>query len=279
LSLAALLLVAGPSPVLAQETVPSVSDVANGQPITSNNGAGSSSSTSSTATPAASPSSSSAPAPAVDLNPLDHIKPDQLVSLFSGMLTGLFGNLLNAARDSLIQFINDTDLLRQTPPTWVQNNQGVTTLEAAMRQVANASLALILFWLGLTIATRPLLSGQGLGLNPLHDLPRLLFAAVLADSAQLWMRPCLELTGVPPHREQVGCRRLKDAGWHLAGSAGRHRFEAGFTVTSRAQSGFFASRTPVPWVRMAAERNRRTKQVCSALAGDCGRGRGPPVSW
>jgi hypothetical protein len=33
------------------------------------------------------------------------------------------------------------------------------------------------------------------------------------------------------------------------------------------------------WVRMAAERNRHARQVCSALVGDCGRGRGPPVSW
>ncbi|MBV9357861.1 MAG: hypothetical protein JO023_20310 [Chloroflexi bacterium] len=186
-----LLLVAGPSPVLAQETAPSVSDVANGQPITSNAGASSSSSTSSGTTPA--PSSSPAPAPAVDLNPLDHIKPDQLLDLFSGMLTGLFGNLLTAARDSLIQFINDTDLLRQTPPTWVQNNQGATTLEAAMRQVANASLALIVFWLGLTIATRPWVGSHGLGLNPLEDLPRLLFAALLANSAQVWMPQAITL--------------------------------------------------------------------------------------
>jgi hypothetical protein len=188
LGLAVLLLATGPSLVLAQETAPSVSDVANGQPITSNAGTGSSSSA---ATPA--PSSSPAPAQAVDLNPLDHIKPDQLLDLFSGMLTGLFGKLLSSARDSLIQFINDTDLLRQTPPTWVQNNQGVTTLEATMRQVANASLALILFWLGLTIATRPLLGGHGLGLNPLDDLPRLLFAALLANSAQIWMPQAITL--------------------------------------------------------------------------------------
>jgi hypothetical protein len=109
------------------------------------------------------------------------------------MLSGLFGKLLDAARDSLIQFINDTDLLRQTPPTWVQNSQGVATLEAALRQVANASLALILFWLGLTIATRPLLGGHGLSLNPLEDLPRLLFAALLANSAQVWMAQAITL--------------------------------------------------------------------------------------
>jgi hypothetical protein len=62
-----------------------------------------------------------------------------------------------------------------------------------MRQVANASLALILFWLGLTIATRPLLGGYGLGLNPLEDLPRLLFAALLANSAQIWMPQAITL--------------------------------------------------------------------------------------
>jgi hypothetical protein len=168
--------------------------VASGQPITSNSSSSSSSAApSAAATPAVAPSASPAPAPAVDLNPLDHIKPDQLLGLFSGMLSGLFGKLLDAARDSLIQFINDTDLLRQTPPTWVQNNQGVTTLEAAMRQVANASLALILFWLGLTIATRPLLGGHGLGINPLDDLPRLLFAAILANSTQLWMSQAITL--------------------------------------------------------------------------------------
>jgi hypothetical protein len=191
-SVASLLLLAGPSRVRAQETAPSVSDVAGGGPITPNTGT-SSSSPSAAATPAAAPSSPPAPAPAGDLNPLDHIKPNQLLDLFSGMLTGLFGNLLNAARDSLIQFINDTDLLRQTPPTWVQNNQGATTLEAAMRQVANASLALIVFWLGLTIATRPLLAGHGPGLSPLEDLPRLLFAALLANSAQVWMPQAITL--------------------------------------------------------------------------------------
>ncbi len=63
-----------------------------------------------------------------------------------------------------------------------------------MRQVANASLALIVFWLGLTIATRPLLGGaHGLGLNPLEDLPRLLFAALLANSAQIWMPQAITL--------------------------------------------------------------------------------------
>jgi hypothetical protein len=190
--LAVPLLVAGHSMVLAQEAAPSVSDIVSGQPIASNNGDGSSSSTSSAATPA--PSSSPAPAPAVDPNPLDHIKPDQLLDVFSGMLSGLFGKVLAAARDILIQFINDTDLLRQTPPTWVQNNQGVTTLESAMRQVADASLALIVFWLGLTIATRPLLGGHGLGLNPLDDLPRLLFATILANSAQLWMSQAITVT-------------------------------------------------------------------------------------
>jgi hypothetical protein len=192
LCLVALLLVAGPSLALAEETAPSVSDVANGQPITSNTNS-SPSAASSAATPAATPSSSPSPAPAVDTNPLDHIKPDQLLDLLSGMLTGLFGKLLSAARDSLIQFINDTDLLRQTPPTWVQNNQSVTTLVAAMRQVANASLALIVFWLGLTIATRPWIGAHGLGLNPLEDLPRLLFAAILANSAQLWMSQAITL--------------------------------------------------------------------------------------
>jgi hypothetical protein len=191
--LAALLLVAGPALVLAQEAAPAVSDVANGQPITSNTSSNPSSPAPSAATPSAAPSASPAPAAAVDLNPLDHIKPNQLLDLFSGMLSGLFGKLLAAARDSLIQFINDTDLLRQTPPTWVQNNQGVTTLEAAMRQVANASLALIVFWLGLTIATRPLLGGHGLGLNPLDDVPRLLLAAILANSAQLWMSQAIRL--------------------------------------------------------------------------------------
>jgi hypothetical protein len=139
---------------------------------------------------------SPAPAPAVDNNPLDHIKPDQLLDLFSGMLAGLFGKLLAAARDSLISFINDTDLLRQTPPTWVQNNQGVTTLEAAMRQMANASLALMVFWLGLTIATRLWIGTHGLGLNPLDDLPRLLFAAILANSAQLWVSQAITLANV-----------------------------------------------------------------------------------
>ncbi len=191
--MATVLLLAGSSLALAQETAPSVSDVTSGQPITSNTSNPPSTSSASSTAAAAAPSTSPAPAPAVDTNPLDHIKADQLLDLFSGMLSGLFGKLLAAARDSLIQFINDTDLLRQTPPTWVQNNQGVTTLEAAMRQVANASLALILFWLGLTIATRPLLGGHGLGLNPLDDLPRLLFAAILANSTQLWMAQAITL--------------------------------------------------------------------------------------
>jgi hypothetical protein len=75
----------------------------------------------------------------------------------------------------------------------VQNNQGATTLEAAMRQVANAGLALIVFWLGLTIATRPWIATHGLGLNPLDDLPRLVFAAILANSAQLWMAQAITL--------------------------------------------------------------------------------------
>ncbi len=192
--MASALLLAGSSLALAQEAAPSVSDVTSGPAITSNTGVPPSSTSSVSSTPvAAAPSTSPAPAPAVDTNPLDHIKADQLLDLFSGMLTGLFGNLLNAARDSLIQFINDTDLLRQTPPTWVQNNAGVTTLEAAMRQVANASLALIVFWLGLTIATRPLLGTHGLGLNPVEDLPRLLFAALLANSAQIWMPQAITL--------------------------------------------------------------------------------------
>jgi hypothetical protein len=193
--LAGLLLVAGPSLASAQETAPapSVSDVASGQPLTPNTGGSSSSPAPAAATPGAAPSATAAPAPAVDLNPLDHIKPDQLLGLFSGMLAGLFGRLLDAARDGLIQFINDTDLLRQTPPAWVQNNQGATTLEAAMRQMANASLALIVFWLGLTIATRPWLGTHRLALNPLDDLPRLLFAAVLANSAQLLMAQAITL--------------------------------------------------------------------------------------
>jgi hypothetical protein len=192
--LAGLLFLAGSSLALAQETASPVSDVGNGQPIPPNTSTQSSSTSSASSAPLATgPSTSPPPAPAVDVNPLDHIKPDQLLDLFSGMLSGLCGKLLSAARDSLIQFINDTDLLRQTPPTWVQNNEGVTTLESAMRQVANASLALIVFWLGLTIATRPLLGSHGLGLNPLDDLPRLLFAALLANSAQIWMPQAITL--------------------------------------------------------------------------------------
>jgi hypothetical protein len=188
----ALLLMAGSTVVLAQEAAPSVLDLASGEPIAPIAGSSSSSSASSdTAAPA--PPAPSSSTLSVDLNPLDHIKPDQLLDLFSGMLSGLFGKLLTATRDSLIQFINDTDLLRQTPPTWVQNNQGATTLEAAMRQVANASLALIVFWLGLTIATRPWIGTHGLGLNPLDDLPRLLFAGILANSAQLRMSQAITL--------------------------------------------------------------------------------------
>jgi len=144
-----------------------------------------------------SPSSTQPPAqettapPPTQTNPLAQINPGQLLSLFSGLLVGLFNQLLAGARDGLAQLIGDTDLIRQTPARWVWDNAAVSTLETALRTVANGTLALILFWLGLTLATRPFLGDAGA--SPLAGVPRLLLALVLANSAHVWMPQAITL--------------------------------------------------------------------------------------
>jgi len=129
--------------------------------------------------------------PPTPTDPLAQINPGHLLTLFSGLLVGLFNQLLGGARDGLAQVIQDTDLVRQTPARWVWENPAVSTLEAALRTVANGTLALILFWLGLTLATRPFLGDAGP--SPLAGFPRLLLALVLANAAHIWMPQAITL--------------------------------------------------------------------------------------
>jgi len=138
------------------------------------------------------PADTTAPPPTpAPTNPLAQINPGQLLTLFSGLLVGLFNQLLTGARDGLAQAITDTDLVRQTPARWVWGNTAVSTLEAALRTVANGTLALILFWLGLTMATRPFLGDAGP--SPLAGFPRLLLALVLANAGHVWMPQAITL--------------------------------------------------------------------------------------
>jgi len=129
--------------------------------------------------------------PPTPTDPLAQINPGHLLTLFSGLLVGLFNQLLSGARDGLAQVIQDTDLVRQTPARWVWENPAVSTLEAALRTVANGTLALIVFWLGLTLATRPFLGDTGP--SPLAGLPRLLLALVLTNAAHVWMPQAITL--------------------------------------------------------------------------------------
>ncbi len=129
--------------------------------------------------------------PPTPTDPLAQINPGHLLTLFSGLLVGLFSQLLGGARDGLAQAIQDTDLVRQTPARWVWENPAVSTLEAALRTVANGTLALIVFWLGLTLATRPFLGDAGP--SPLAGFPRLLLALVLANAAHVWMPQAITL--------------------------------------------------------------------------------------
>ena len=190
------LMVAGQvTPASAQQvappvTLPKPADILTGPPIspsTSPTQTGAPTGPSSTQPPS---SETTAPPP-TPTNPLAQINPGQLLTLFSGLLVGLVNQLLSGARDGLAQVVLDTDLVRQTPARWVWENTAVSTLEAALRTVANGTLALIVFWLGLTLATRPFLGDAGP--SPLAGFPRLLLALVLANAAHVWMPQAITL--------------------------------------------------------------------------------------
>ncbi len=189
IALLTLMLAGQVTPASAQQVAPPVplpkpSDILTGPPTSQ-----SSSLTSPSSTQPQSPETT-APPP-TPTNPLAQINPGQLLTLFSGLLVGLFNQLLSGARDGLAQVIADTDLVRQTPARWVWGNTAVSTLEAALRTVANGALALILFWHGLTLATRPFLGDAGP--SPLAGFPRLLLALVLANAAHVWMPQAITL--------------------------------------------------------------------------------------
>jgi len=184
-----LMLAVQATPAFAQQVaapvpLPKPSDILAGPPVSQ-----SSSSTSPSSTQP--PTSETTAPPPTPTNPLAQINPGQLLTLFSGLLIGLFNQLLSGARNGLAQVIQDTDLVRQTPARWVWENTAVSTLEAALRTVANGTLALIVFWLGLTLATRPVLGDAGL--SPLAGFPRLLLALVLANAAHVWMPQAITL--------------------------------------------------------------------------------------
>jgi len=185
-----LMLAVQATPASAQQVAPPVplpkpSDILTGPPVSQSSSPTSPSSTQPQASETTAP-----PAPA-PTNPLAQVNPGQLLTLFSGLLIGLFNQLLSGARNGLAQVIQDTDLVRQTPARWVWENTAVSTLEAALRTVANGTLALIIFWLGLTLATRPFLGDAGL--SPLAGVPRLLLALVLANAAHVWMPQTITL--------------------------------------------------------------------------------------
>ncbi len=197
ITLVTVLLAVQVTPASAQQVAPPVPlpkppDILTGPPInpapSPADGQASAPTSPSSTQPAARDTTAPPPTPT---NPLAQINPGQLLTLFSGLLVGLFNQFLTGARDGLAQIIQDTDLVRQTPARWVWGNTAVSTLEAALRTVANGTLALILFWLGLTLATRPFLGDAGL--SPLAGFPRLLLALVLANASHVWMPQAITL--------------------------------------------------------------------------------------
>ena len=169
---ALVLLVLGPESALAQQVAPPApvlkpSDVLSGPPASpSSPGA------------AAAPSSSNVTVSAPVLSQ------EQANGLFEGALLDGFQKLANHLRDGVQRLASETDLIGTTAPSWTYQQPTILAIQGGLRAVANAALAVVIFWIGFVVVTSPVLQDGLVEARVLFG--RVTAAVVLVNSTGVW---------------------------------------------------------------------------------------------
>ncbi len=116
---------------------------------------------------------------------------DQANSLFDSFLLHGFEKATDGVRTGLQRLVQDTNLVTVTSATWTYQQPTVVALQAAVQSAANATLGLLIFWMGLNVLLRPQLGGTLLEIREV--IPRLVLGAGLANSAGHWTALAIDL--------------------------------------------------------------------------------------
>jgi hypothetical protein len=116
---------------------------------------------------------------------------DQANGLFDGFLLHGFERAADGIRRGLRRLVDDANVVTNTSATWTYQQPTVVALQRAVQTTSNAALALLIFWMGLTVLLRPQLGGASLEVREV--IPRLVLGAGLANSAGHWTALAIDL--------------------------------------------------------------------------------------
>src|SRR5205085_1395817 len=116
---------------------------------------------------------------------------DQANGLFDGFLLHGFERAADGIRRGLRRLVDDANVVTNTSATWTYQQPTVVALQRAVQTTSNAALALLIFWMGLTVLLRPQLGGASLEVREV--IPRLVLGAGLANSAEHWTALAIDL--------------------------------------------------------------------------------------
>ena len=110
-----------------------------------------------------------------------------------------FESATDGIRRGLRRLVDDANLVTNTSATWTYQQPTVVALQRAVQTASNASLALLIFWMGLSVLLRPQLGGASLEVHEV--IPRLVLGAGLANSVGHWTALAIDVNN-------AACRQL-----------------------------------------------------------------------